>query len=290
MSTRQDERSHKGVEDEVWMAISALEQILEAMPNDRTSLDALSHAYEQIGDHTQAKEYMLRLANVLLDEGDREAARKVVEKIKPYAGGDDSRVDALVNRTEAMPSEVGPASPAAGTEGESEEDPARTGGRIRTGVNVAEELAFAWSLLEAGQLTQEEYASVAQDLSEMSSKDPSATVSVLHALEFRTFPGMGRLIAYVARAHGTPYVALGNFEFRPDNAAVIPLDFAVRHGALVFESMGPDALVAVMNPASAELRSNVQTLAKRRCHFFVTHPAEFDAMVERVAELMEDAQ
>ena len=42
----------KDLEAEIWNAINAFEQMLEAMPNDRVSLEALSHAYEQIGDHT----------------------------------------------------------------------------------------------------------------------------------------------------------------------------------------------------------------------------------------------
>ena len=62
-------------EAEIWNAIAAFEKILEAIPNDRISLETLIEAYEKVGDHTRAKEYLLRLANVLIDESDEDAAR-----------------------------------------------------------------------------------------------------------------------------------------------------------------------------------------------------------------------
>ena len=61
MAKQPEKKSKEELEAEVWSAISAFEQILEAIPNDRASLEALSNTYEQIGDHTKAKEYMLRL-------------------------------------------------------------------------------------------------------------------------------------------------------------------------------------------------------------------------------------
>ena len=64
------DKGRKQLEEEVWSAIGAFEQILEAMPEDRASLETLSHAYGQIGDHARAYEYVLRLGRVLLVEGD----------------------------------------------------------------------------------------------------------------------------------------------------------------------------------------------------------------------------
>ena len=81
------------VESEVWAAIAAFEQILEAMPNDRASLDALADAYEQIGDLAKAKEYLVRLGNVLVDEGDVAAAQGILEKVRGYAGEDEAAED-----------------------------------------------------------------------------------------------------------------------------------------------------------------------------------------------------
>ena len=75
------------LEEEVWNAIAAFEQILEAMPNDRASLEALCHAYEQIGDHTRAKDYVIRLVDVLVEEGDGAAAKRLSDRLVAYSDG-----------------------------------------------------------------------------------------------------------------------------------------------------------------------------------------------------------
>ena len=109
MSAKKTEKSGKDIESEVWAAIAAFEQILEAMPSDRASLDALADAYEQIGDHSKAKEYLLRLGSVLVSEGDVPAAQGILEKIRAYAD-DDEEAGRLVAQIEALgvPSVSGP--------------------------------------------------------------------------------------------------------------------------------------------------------------------------------------
>jgi tetratricopeptide (TPR) repeat protein len=93
-------KEKQDLEAEVWNAITAFEQILEAMPNDRASLEALSHAYEQIGDLTKAKEYFLRLGNVLMDEGDAAAGADLLERLRPFAADDEEAAE-LVSKIEA---------------------------------------------------------------------------------------------------------------------------------------------------------------------------------------------
>ena len=95
MAKDKDKGPQKDVENEVWTAISAFEQILEAMPNDRASLDALSHAYEQIGDHTRAKDYLLRFANVLIEEADGFAGAELLPKLEKYADQDEAVKEAV---------------------------------------------------------------------------------------------------------------------------------------------------------------------------------------------------
>jgi len=94
-------KSRDELEGEVLSAIAAFEQILEAIPNDRASLEALANTYEQIGDHTKAKEYAVRLANVLIEEKDTEAAQAVAEHLKQYVSADPA-VQELIDRIGAM--------------------------------------------------------------------------------------------------------------------------------------------------------------------------------------------
>jgi hypothetical protein len=144
--------------------------------------------------------------------------------------------------------------------------------------------------MESGELTQDEYASVVQDLTELSSQASSTTVSVLHVLEGRGAKNLERIMAYLARHCGTPVIALDNFEVNLDAAVLLPEDFVVSRGAIIFDLLGADALAAVLNPFDQALRRDVETVAKRKCHFYVTLASQFDKHVERMREAREDRE
>ncbi|MBN1556849.1 MAG: hypothetical protein JW951_01740 [Lentisphaerae bacterium] len=275
------------MEAEVWNAISAFEQILEAMPEDRTSLEALAGAYAQIGDHARARDYLIRLADVVVGGGDAAAAGELAGRLRPLEGGDE-RVAALVARLDALGAGGGGgAAPESGTAAQPgrEEILARL---RRGGFNMAEAISFAWELMEAGELSESEYAKVVQDLTEMSVGGDTATVSVLHVLEARGSKSLDRVLAYCAREHGTAVVALSGFDLQYAIVTLLPQDVTVRCGALVFELLGDDALVVLMNPYDAGLRADLETLVGKRCHFFLALPSEFDQALERVGTLIEE--
>ena len=273
--------SSSGAEEEVWIAISAFEQILEAMPTDRASLEVLAQAYEQIGDHVRAKEYLIRLGNVLIEVKDRQAASSLAAALKPFAENDA----AVVQMCESLValSTGATAVPEPTKRGGTETAPAAetTSSRYEA-FNLADELSFAWTLMESNQLSQDEYASVVQDLTEMSSGDKAATASVLHALEFRTFKGLERLMGNVSKECGTPIVTLSHFDLTDRAMSALPTDFVIRRGALVFDFIGDDALVVVMNPYDKQLRQQIESIAGKACHYFVTLPSEFDAAVNLI--------
>ncbi|MCK5849740.1 MAG: hypothetical protein KAH23_02400 [Kiritimatiellae bacterium] len=275
------------LESEVWAAISAFEQILEAMPTDRASLDALTDAYEQIGDHIKAKEYRVRLGGVLLEEGDAVAANQMLDKLRIYVD-DDPDVETLVAQIEAlaMPS-IEPISVA---KEDSDDVPKKkaTPKGIKASFNMSEELAFAWNLMEAGKMSQEEYASVVQDLTEMSSSDDEKTVSVLHVLEHRVFKGLEKIIGFVAKQCETPIISLSSFEFKLDVFELLPPDFIVQCGAITFELLGGDVMVVVLNPYNHQLRKDIKALTDKKCHFFMTMPSDFDQHVEKGIEAIAD--
>lgn len=289
-------KEKQDLEAEVWNAITAFEQILEAMPNDRASLDALSHAYEQIGDITKAKEYFVRLGNVLLEEGDTGSARELLEKLAPFASEDED-VLKLIKQIEDVSGGAVSESEIADDVSMSEEDlpepekpKAKKAVSVSTAFNMSEELAMAWNLMEANQISQEEYSSVVQDLTEMSAGDSVATISVLHVLEARGFKNLDRIIAYLAEECSTPFISLSNFDLSSEPAVLLPLDFVVRRAGFVFELIGHDALAVVMNPYDKQLRKDVELLAERKCHFYLTLPSDFDRAAEKAVELIAELE
>ncbi len=279
------EKDKKNLETELWNAISAFEQMLEAMPNDRVSLEALSHAYEQIGDHTKSVDYLIRLGNVLIDDGDNGGASAIIEKLGVMAP-DDKRTKDLIKRLESSGSSKQHVGDSVATGAQVRIAQEKQAANVRMTFNMADELSFTWSLMEANELTQEEYASVVQDLTEMSASDSNVTISVLHVLESRGFKGIDRIIAYLSRQCKTPFVSLACFEFQFNTANLLPLDFCIKRGAFAFESVGKTLLVTVMNPFDKQLQKDVETLAKRRCSFYITYPSEFDRTVAKYGEVL----
>ncbi len=262
-------------ESEIWNAISAFEKILEVMPEDRSSLETLAHAYEHIGDRVRALEYLLRLGEIIASEGDPESTGHIIEGLRNF-GNADPRVAILIGKLESQ---------CALSVGKTEvpDQPVPSPVTKRMSFRVADELSFAWKLFESGEINQDEYAAIAHDLAELAGDAHLSTVSVLHVLESRAFSGMERVMDFVSRDTKTPVVSLLSFEIQEHAAVLLPYEFTVRRGALVFDMLKDEALVAVMNPYDRLLREDVKTLTGKPCHFFMTQPREYDAAVAALA-------
>lgn len=291
----QDASSAAG--SDAWEAIAVFEQILAAIPNDSDTLATLTHAYEMVGDHIRAREYLIRLANVLVDKGDAESAGMLVEKLAFFAGEGDAEATAVVQRIEAMGGggknvkpEPEPAKPVSEPEPAERSVTSRATAAAKRASTISDELAFAWHLHQSNFLTQEEYAKVAQDLTEVSTRDAAeVTVSVLHVLHDRGFRGLDNVITFACHETNIPPIVLTSFELVKDTYTLLPLDYCIRRGVFVFELMGTNALVAGLNPYNKSLRQEVQSLLNRPCYFFVVSPADFDGIIQKIKDKNKEA-
>jgi len=281
MPTADENRQREDLENQVWNAIAAFEQIVETIPTDRVSLEALSNAYEQVGDLARARDYLIRLVDVLIAEKDREAAELVRDRLVKLAATDPlakeaaTRLDALLTVGLPVPKKFDL------SQEQVELDARKVEDAERRSSHVAAELSLAWALFQANELNQEEYALVAQDLSEISARNALITVSVLHVLHDRGNKSLERVLAFASRDSGVPIIPLGLFDV-PDAAfTLLPVEFVVRFGVTVFALMGQDALVAQMNPFNRQMNAKVEQIVNRPCHFYLTTPADFDALLEK---------
>ncbi|NLA86995.1 MAG: hypothetical protein GX847_06890, partial [Clostridiales bacterium] len=165
-------------ETELWNAIAYFEKILEALPNDRLSLETLANACEKVGDLTSAKAYTLRLAHVLIDEEDEDGLNDLVGKIRQYDPEEPEVKALLVRLDELKPQKVRALV----------QDDARA--ISRRSANIAGEISMAWNLLQAGKLSQDDYTRVVHDLSENSARNPDTPVSTLYVLQDRDHAGL----------------------------------------------------------------------------------------------------
>jgi hypothetical protein len=254
-------------EREVRDAIDAFEQILEAIPNDRMALETLMDAYEQVNDRKKALEYVVRLAEVIAEDRDAEAAPRLIEKLRALGANDPSAKPIL----ESLQKLVIPA----------RKEPEPTAARKpavakRKVIDVTAEMALAWNLVQAGELTQEDYSNVVHDLTEISSKNVEVPVTVLHVLHDRTFKNLDKVLTFLSSQSGLPIVSLSNFEMQKDTYKLLPEEFMMHRGAIVFELMGRDALVAILNPYDTELRKDVESITGKACHFYMVSAESYD--------------
>ena len=263
-------------ETEVWNAISAFEQILEAMPEDRLALETLQEAYEKIGDQAQALNYLVRLAKVMLQEGDTAGALGLQQKLTSLGGKDPAAQEILETLQQLQGSTAtaadGPAAAAVETRGKA---PARR-------LDISNEMSLAWELAQAGEITQDEYTEVVHDLTENSTKALNSPVTVLHVLEDRQYKNRERIHAYLAKLSGTPLITLSSFDLQPAAFNMIPMDIMARQGAIAFDQMAQDLLVAILNPFNKDLQENIKAVTGRECHFYLVSAADFETALEKI--------
>jgi len=261
-------------ESEVWNAIGQFEKILEVIPNDRFSLETLADAYEKIGDHTCANDYLLRLANVLADEGDEDAAHEILLKLKQFDKPGQNVKDTIARLENLQSKKV------MAVVIDSGKTPASRQGHI------AAEISMAWNLLQAKKLSQEDYSLIVHDLSENSGRVNDVPASTLHALHDRHYAGISDIMAFIATACNTPMICLANFELQKDIVSLLSWEFMTNRGAIVFETIGNDALIALLNPYDNQLKMDVTGLTGKDSHYFLVTPEDFDNALGKVKLIM----
>lgn len=273
-------------------AIAFFEQMLQTMPEDRVSLEVLAQAYEQAGEPERVRELLLRLASVVVREQDREAAEPLRARLQPLL--DEPGVGQAVKRLENLLAAGPKATPQAGTAPGPEATAADalrlvTAPAERRAV-MTQELDFAWLLHEQQQLTEDQYASVVADLTDLSTNAKPTTLSVLHLFHSRQFPHLDRLLAFTAERSGRPLLPIESFYPQSSAYGLLPIEYMLVKGVIPFETMGNDLLVAVLNPLSERLLKELETLTGQRCHFFLMQPAGFDLVLEKIRKSQPGAQ
>ncbi|MGD9874901.1 MAG: hypothetical protein AB7T27_11640 [Kiritimatiellia bacterium] len=277
-----DQKKQLDAETEVWNAISAFEQILEAMPEDRLALETLQEAYEKIGDQAQALNYLIRLAKVMLQEGDTAGAINLQKKLTAL-GAKNPAAREILDTLAQLQGGGSSAAPAAAPAAE---------GRTRSSarrLDISNEMSLAWELAQANEITKDEYTEIVHDLTENSTKALNSPVSVLHVLEDRQYKNRPRILTYMAKSSGIPLITLVSFELQAAAYSLIPMDVMARQGAIAFDQMSKDLLVAILNPFDKDLQENIKALTGRNCHFYLVSAADFETALDKIRKASAEA-
>ncbi|MEI8243927.1 MAG: hypothetical protein WCI17_11710 [bacterium] len=286
--------------EQVIEAVSFFEQMLQTMPEDRVSLEVLSQAYEQAGDAEQACAMLSRLARVIERDGDVDAGRQLRHRLALYSGNAvaDAALEQLT-RFLSAPSSAAPAAPAAAPAAATPDAGAATASAITIDalqlINgpaerraiVTQELDFAWLLHEQGMLTEDQYASIVSDITDLSASATPVPVSVLHLYHDRQLPNIDRVLTFASEKSAVPLLPLTSFDPQAGAYGLLPLDYLIIKGVIPFELMSRDLLVGTLNPLNEKLRLEMEKLTGRRCHFYLVQPSDFDATIDKIRKLLQ---
>jgi hypothetical protein len=260
--------------EELLQTAAMLEQILEVMPDDLFTLRALYETSLKLELPEKAFDCLKRL-----DDGARASqnAEIIAFVLNQYASivDDMPEIQKRIDRLQELQMVANMLSSA------TPETPSST-----RHADIESEMALAWELFQDEQLTQDEYSNVLHDLTEMSSREMSIPVTVLHVLHDRNFSRFDRLMTHLCQKSGVPTIALSQFDEREELRETLPLDFISRHGALPFSQVGGDLLLAVLNPQDKELIDQASEMAGRRCHPYLVSPQEYDQRLAQIKKAL----
>ena len=272
----------QGSIEEVRGAISAFEEILHAMPNDRVALETLYEGYLMLNQSEQAAKFLVRLTNTMLEENDNAAVAELMPALRKHAQA-DADVAAILDQVETR---LGTKPSSEKTEASSE-----TPGESNTPApkqelnanDITAELSMAWNIMQGQVFSEDEYSEVVHDLSELCSKQLNVPVSVLHVLADRTSANLEKIIQFVARDTNTPFIKLSRYDLDPTLLPYqLPEKTSHHRGALVFETMDGNAMVAILNPYDLQLLEHVTSELNCDCHFYITSAQEYDQALDKL--------
>ena len=255
--------------------IAYFEQMLQAMPEDRTTLEFLSVAYAQAGEREKCRDALISLAKVLLKERDLESAARIAERLDTF---DDDTAKIMSLKVKAA---VAPA-PALTPEVPSEETIAadNTVMAIREGKRA--EAALVTHLLSRRSIDDKTAETLSSHIEGLPESSIPFLVSAMTFLDKENTALAETCAAHLADSTGCPPVPLGSFDITPKLRDTLPEPLVKVRGAVPFGELGDVLLVALLNPTDDALRRQVETASGRHCRFFLCPPSAAEPVLEKL--------
>ena len=273
-------------------AIAFFEQMLQTMPDDRTSLEFLSVAYEQTGQTDKYLECLIRLADCLLNEKDYDNAQSIAMRLSAFADYAQARA-AVVRVTDGVQKQIlkETLEPAKGGSVSKESSGASAVGTYQdAGLEIhalshaasAAEMELVWYWKERNLLPKEVCMDILHTLAENQVTDHPILVSALALLDEQHPELTERLMEEMQRASEVTPIPLELFDVQAAAAEVLSPVFVHVRGVLPFALLGGEVLVAVLNPLNKALQEEAAARAGKPCHFFFAHPRVWQAAAKKV--------
>ncbi len=252
--------------------ISLYERQLESSPNDQAVLESLAAAYGRADNTLRARATLIRLSRVIISKRDAPAAARVAEMLRPHAEADFDALEALAALETLLREVVDAGGAGAASGASSESTPPPPEGVVLDKLILKREVDLAWGLRSDGLLKDEEYSQIVEDLTIQISKSRGAAVSVLHAVVDRSIPGFDGIVQHLQDKGRVPFIDLDAFEPQRVDHREVPSTYLIRQGAVVFDEVGDELLVGILNPVDKAIREDLPRYLGAPCHFFLVSP------------------
>ncbi len=249
--------------------VAYLEQMLEIMPDDRSTLEFLVVAYEQLNQHEKGQKALVSLTKLLIKEGDTSALEGLLPRLQA-SDYEPAKVLALrVARLTAPAPDLTPEKPRELTAVEKAEVTAKDA--------IAAELALADLLKEGGVLTDEQHSGLRAQVESMPTDGRVFLISAIQILEKENVSLAEQAIEFLADRCGTPPVPLGAFGVNRQLIRSYPEELVRFRGVVPFAKLGKFTLVVTLGPTDERLRAAVEAVGP--CRFYLADAAAVEAAI-----------
>ncbi len=246
--------------------VAYFEQMLQIMPEDRTTLEFLVVAYDQLGRHDDGQKSLVSLAKILIKDRDLEALEGLLPRLE---SSDNAEARALALKVRTMVAPAPDLTPETPREMTAEERVSMV-----TKAAIEAELALVDSLAADGIVGEDDARHLREQVGASPTDGRVFLVSALQILEKENPRLAERCIAHLADAHSAPPVPLAAFDPPRDLVAKFPSDALRIRGAVPFATLGTHALVAVLNPADGSLKAELASVMP--CRFYLADAASVE--------------
>ena len=252
--------------------VAYFEQMLEIMPDDRTTLEFLVVAYDMLGEHDKGQKTLVNLVKLLLKENDVEALKGLLSRLKESDYAPAKALYLKVSTLTAPAPDLTPEQPKELTEKEKTALAAQEA--------VASERALLTLLKDAGIISASDFEIFAGHLIIPNVEGRIFLISALQILKNENPSLYEKSVEYLADHFNTPPIPLAAFEPPPANFEGYSKRIVRLRGVVPFAKLGNTMLIAVLNPADATLKAELE--AAGPCRLYLANPADMETSLDKV--------
>ena len=251
--------------------VAYFEQMLEIMPDDRTTLEFLVVAYDMLGEHEKGQKTLVSLAKLLLKENDVEALKGLLPRLEASDYAPAKALYLKVSTLTAPAPDLTPEQPKELTEKEKTALAAQEA--------VSSERALLMLLRDAGIIAESDFGVFVGHLVIPNVEGRIFLISALQILKNENPSLYEKSVAYLADHFNTPPIPLAAFDPPAMNFNGYSKRIMRLRGVVPFAKLGNTMLIAMLNPADAALKAELE--AAGPCRLYLANPADVETALDK---------